>query len=99
MSPLTVSRGLPLAILSLTLVAVPALLLAPQGLPRLRTLESELSTVRNENAALEAQVEVLRRDVRDLRDDPAAVERIARTELGLVRKSEVVYQFDTPRRH
>ena len=35
----------------------------------------------------------LRIEVRRLRDDPAAVERIARDELGMVRKSEVVFQF------
>jgi cell division protein FtsB len=34
--------------------------------------------------------------VQHLREDPVAVERIARDELGLVRTSEVVFQF--PRR-
>ena len=29
-----------------------------------------------------------------LRENPVAVERIAREQLGLVRKSEVVFQFD-----
>ena len=32
--------------------------------------------------------------MKDLRENPAAVERIAREQLGLVRKSEVVFQFD-----
>jgi cell division protein FtsB len=31
--------------------------------------------------------------VQELRDDPAAVERIARDQLGMVRRSEVVFQF------
>jgi cell division protein FtsB len=35
----------------------------------------------------------LRIEVTQLKDDPAAVERIARDELGMVRKSEVVFQF------
>lgn len=93
MTSITIARGLPLAILALSLIAVPALVLAPQGLPRLRALESELGHVREENTALSAEVVRLRKDVERLRDSPAAVERIARTELGLVRKSEIVYQF------
>ena len=36
----------------------------------------------------------LRSEVKDLRENPAAVERIAREQLGLVRKNEVVFQFD-----
>jgi cell division protein FtsB len=35
----------------------------------------------------------LRVEVDALRDDPAAVERIARDQLGMVRRSEVVFQF------
>ncbi|MCK6592584.1 MAG: septum formation initiator family protein [Polyangiaceae bacterium] len=32
-----------------------------------------------------------------LRDDPSAVERIARDDLGLVRQTEVVFQFPVRR--
>lgn len=87
-------RGLPLAVLTVSLVAVPVLVLEPQGLPRMRALERELAAVQDENAELRRNVSRLRGDVRDLRDDPAAVEKIAREQLGLVRKSEVVFQFD-----
>jgi cell division protein FtsB len=45
------------------------------------------------NADLRRDVTRLRRQVQNLRDDPTAVERIARDELGLVRKSEIVFQF------
>jgi cell division protein FtsB len=38
----------------------------------------------------------LRIEVRRLRDDPAAVERIARDELGMVKKNDVVFQFGRP---
>jgi cell division protein FtsB len=79
--------------LALSLVAVPVLLLQPEGLPRLRGLQHELDQVKGENADLRRDVERLRVEVRQLRDDPAAVERIARGELGLVRKDEVVFQF------
>ena len=50
-----------------------------------------------ENADLHREIEALRGRVSRLRDDPGAVERIARDNLGLVRQSEVVFQFQTRR--
>jgi cell division protein FtsB len=94
MPPETLLRGLPLAILTMALVSVPVLLLEPQGLPRMRALEKELAGVQAENAELRRDVSKLRADVKELRESPTAVERIAREQLGLVRKSEVVFQFD-----
>lgn len=88
-----VERTLPIGVLALALVAVPVLALEPEGLPRVRSLQRELDDVEKENAELRTDVERLHATVGDLRDDPAAVERIARDELGLVRKSEVVFQF------
>lgn len=87
-------RGLPLAVLTVSLVTVPVLVLEPQGIPRMRLLEKELAGVQAENAELRRDVSKLRTEVKDLREDPQAVERIAREQLGLVRKSEVVFQFD-----
>ena len=87
-------RGLPLAVLTISLVAVPVLLLEPQGMPRMRALDQELRGVEAENAELRRDVSRLRQEVKDLRDNPAAVERIAREQLGLVRKNEIVFQFD-----
>jgi cell division protein FtsB len=82
--------------LSLALLTVPVLVLAPEGLPRLRALERELDEVNADNQELRRDVAHLRIEVRRLREDPAAVERIARDELGMVRKSEVVFQFGKP---
>jgi len=79
--------------LALALIAVPVLILEPEGLPRLRGLQKELDDVTAADAELRRDVERLRIQVRELRDDPAAVERIARGELGMVRKTEVVFQF------
>lgn len=90
----TLLRGLPLAVLTVSLISVPFLVLEPQGLPRMRALETELSGVQTENAELRRDVGKLRTEVKALRDSPKAVERIAREQLGLVRKSEVVFQFD-----
>lgn len=87
-------RGLPLAVLTVSLIAVPVLVLEPQGMPRMRALDKELSAVEAENAELRRDVARLRTEVKDLRENPAAIERIAREQLGLVRKSEVVFQFE-----
>jgi cell division protein FtsB len=87
-------RGLPLAVLTISLIAVPVLVLQPEGMPRMRSLEKELADVEAENAELRRDVSRLRTEVKDLRENPTAVERIAREQLGLVRKSEVVFQFD-----
>ena len=88
-----IQRTLPIAMLGLALVAVPVLVLEPEGLPRLRALQKELDEVNAENDELRRDVGHLRVEVKQLRDDPAAIERIARDELGMVRKSEVVFQF------
>jgi cell division protein FtsB len=89
-------RTLPIAMLSLAVVTVPVLVLAPEGLPRLRALQKELEDLKVENQELGRDVARLRIEVRRLREDPAAVERIARDELGMVRKNEVVFQFSRP---
>ena len=90
-------RVLPALILGLALVSVPVLIFQPQGLPRVRALQHELDGVEAENDDLKRDIDALRVEVRMLRDDPAAVERIARDQLGLVRKSEIVFQFGKPR--
>jgi cell division protein FtsB len=92
-----VQRALPIGILALALVGAPVLIFEPQGLPRMRTLEQELTRVEAENGELRRDIGTLRVEVRQLRDDPAAVERIARNQLGLVRKSEIVFQFGKTR--
>jgi cell division protein FtsB len=82
-----------MAILGISLIAVPVMILGPDGLPRTRALETELSGIRNDNAELRRDITHLRAEVRALREDPASIERIARDQLGMVRKSEVVFQF------
>ncbi|MDP9036736.1 MAG: septum formation initiator family protein [Myxococcota bacterium] len=86
-------RTLPIATLAVALIAVPLLLVQPAGLPRLHALQKELEVVHAENEELRRDVVRLRAEVQALRDDPAAIERIARGELGMVRRSEVVFQF------
>jgi len=94
---LFIERVLPIAVLVVAVIGAPVLIFSPQGLPRLRGLEKELADVNDENAELQREIEALRARVARLRDDPTAVERIARDNLGLVRESEVVFQFQVRR--
>ena len=90
---LFIERALPLGILAVAAISVPIMIFEPSGLPRMRGLDQELKTVKEENRNSEREIGELRSEVQELRDDPAAVERIARDQLGMVRKSEVVFQF------
>ncbi|MFO0659628.1 MAG: septum formation initiator family protein [Polyangiaceae bacterium] len=89
----SVQRLLPASILIVAIVSAPVMILSPEGLPRVQSLERELAGVRQENEDARRQVAVLRKTVENLKDNPTAVERLARDELGLTRKNEVVFQF------
>lgn len=89
-------RALPMAILAVAFVSVPVMILRPEGLTRMRALQVELGGVQKENTASKREIGELRVEVKRLREDPRAVERIARDQLGLVRKSEVVFHFGKP---
>ena len=86
-------RALPLVILVVALVAVPVMILSPTGLGRLSSLRQERGRAEEEISRLSQQITDLRAQVKRIKDDPAAVERVARDELGLVRRTEVVFQF------
>jgi len=90
-------RILPIGILAVALVGAPVMIFSQEGLPRLRGLERELASVQEENKNLEREIDELRGHVDRLRDDPQAVEGIARRDLGMVRQSEIVFQFQKPK--
>ena len=76
--------------LLLTLLTLSAL--DPEGISKARRNEQEAQRLESENAALEQRVVRLRREVRALQGDPAALERAAR-ELGYVKPGELVYEL------
>lgn len=90
---LVFERILPIGLLAVALVGAPILIFSSEGMPRLEAVENELSTVERENQELLREIDVLRTRVGNLRDDPATVEQLARDELGLIRHTEVVFQF------
>ena len=96
-SKLLVEQLLPITLLGVALLGAPVLIFSREGLPRLQAVQKELEMVDQENAQLRREIEVLRGTVRRLRDDPAAIEQLARAQLGLVRQSEVVFQLPAER--
>jgi cell division protein FtsB len=84
---------MPLAVLAMAAISVPMLMLSATGLPRLQGLREEKVRADEEVSRLSQQIWELRAEVARIKDDPAAVERAARDELGLVRRTEVVFQF------
>lgn len=85
---------LPLALLSFAIVFVPLRILDEQGLPRYRTLRTELEQTRKDSERLRREVVALEERVARLRQDPSAIERIARDDIGMLRRDELVFQFD-----
>ena len=95
MAPISalVERLLPIAVLAVSAISVPVMILAPTGAPRLRALMEEKRRVDVEVSRLGDQIRKLRVEVRQLRSDPSKVEQVARDELGLLRRTEIVVQF------
>jgi cell division protein FtsB len=86
-------RVLPLLVTAGAAVAVPLMVFSPSGLTRLNALRQERVRADEEVAKLSRQIDRLRAEVARVKEDPAYVERAARDELGLLRQTEVVFQF------
>jgi cell division protein FtsB len=69
---------------------IPYHLYARSGFARTLELRRDLRTLRARNAQLAAENERLAHEADALRTDPAALERVARTELGWVRPGEII---------
>lgn len=86
-------RVLPLSVLLVAAISVPVMAFSPEGLSRLEHLQQEKKRADAEVTRLSQQIQELRAEVQRIKEDPTLVERAARDELGLVRKTEVVFQF------
>jgi cell division protein FtsB len=69
---------------------IPYHVYARSGLARTLELRRDLVALRARNAQLAAENERLAREAEALRSDPAALERVARNELGWVSPGEIV---------
>ena len=69
---------------------IPYHVYARSGLARTLVLRRDLAGLRARNAQLAADNERFAREAEALRTDPAAIERVARAELGWVRPGEII---------
>jgi len=91
--PFLAKRILPLVVIATAAISVPAMAFSRGGLSRLDALREERRRADQDAARLSREIERLRAEVRRIKEDPTYVERAARDELGLIRQTEVVFQF------
>lgn len=87
-------RGLAVAAVALAMSYIPYHLFARSGFGRMLDLQRDLRGLETRNAELRAETDRLGREAEALRGDLAAVERVARDELGWVRRGEIVLDLE-----
>jgi len=65
-----------------------------KGLLQVYRLRRELKEIERDNKELRQENDRLRAEIDNLRTDRKYIEELARRELGLVKKGEIIYQFD-----
>jgi cell division protein FtsB len=91
-------RSLVIAGIGLALVLAVVSAASERGLRRVHRLSGEVARIEALNADLEAENRRLALEIEALRHDTAALESVARDELGLVRPGERVFRFEGPGR-
>jgi cell division protein FtsB len=74
----------------LTLVSV----VDAKGFRRYLRLRQDVESIQERNRALTEQNDALLREINALRNEPAALERAAREELGYVKPGELVFHLE-----
>ncbi len=80
--------------IALALAYLPYHLLDGAGIRRIPKLERELAETRQAIDELHAENHLHRQQINALKNDPAAIEDLARDELGMVRPGEIVIRVD-----
>ena len=88
------NRGILIPILLLLSVMIFFTFFGDKGLFQVYRLRSELKEIEKVNMELRGENERFRVEIDNLRTNKKYIEELARRELGLVKKGEIVYQFD-----
>jgi cell division protein FtsB len=75
------------------LLALVVVVLGGNGLVRVYSMKREVEAIEREIGSLREEAQALAKTAETLRSDPAAVERLAREELGYVRPGDRVLKF------
>lgn len=81
-----------LVLLNILLVIV----FGDRGLVEVSRLKQEREKLLQDNRALNQKNLALRREIERLKSDPAYIEHVARQELGMIGRDEVIVRFNTP---
>lgn len=65
-----------------------------KGFRRYLRLRQDVESIQERNRAISAVNDSLRREINALRNDPAALERAAREELGYIQPGELVFHLE-----
>ncbi len=84
---------LPLWPFTLIALLLGVALFGDRGVVHMLRLNTQKAELLAEVAAVEHQATTLREEIQALHSDRRTIERIARTELGMVREDELVFQF------
>lgn len=68
-------------------------LFGDRGVVHMLQLHTRMADLQEDLAAIEQQNSALQDEIQALRSDRLTIEQIARTELGMVREDELVFQF------
>jgi cell division protein FtsB len=90
-SPHPLSRRI--LVLALSALVVVGLAVGANGLLRVWQMQRELAALEADIVRLNAQTQTLARTVERLRNDPVYIEKLAREDLGYVRKDDTVLKF------
>ena len=82
------------AVLMLVSVMIFFTFFGEKGLLQVYRLRRELKEIERVNMELRQENERMRAEIGNLRTNKKYIEELARRELGLVKKGEIVYQFD-----
>jgi cell division protein FtsB len=77
-----------------TLLVSGWILFSPNGVINYRTVQKKLEAVQDENLKLSAENKLLKIEIEKLKSDPAYLEEVARKDFGLVKKNEMIFDFD-----
>jgi cell division protein FtsB len=84
------------ALLVLFLILQYQLWVSDNGIPNVRRLQKELAEQRAINERLEARNRALQAEVEDLKKGLAAVEELAREDLGMIKEGETFFRIVEP---
>lgn len=87
------SRLAQIFLLSSSILLLIFTVIGKHGLLHLSQINNELEITEAKNRKIESDIASLRAEVRDLRSNPAALEQVAREELGMSKPGEIVYIF------